>query len=96
MGMVEKMHKPTSDRIIVAPTWSNVGMKHPEQNIIKGKEICSLSRFAPGTIETLDLPLVVLCGVKMQAGTSRSMNTIEPIAQELLEASDGRALPHFT
>jgi hypothetical protein len=94
--MVEKMHKPTSDRVIVSPTWSIVGTKHPKQNIIKGKEICSLSHFAPGTIEALDLPFVVLCGVKMQAGTSRSMNTIKPIAQELPEAIDGRALPYLT
>jgi hypothetical protein len=32
----------------------------------------------------------------MQAGTSRSMNTIKHIAQELPEAIDGRALPYLT
>jgi hypothetical protein len=93
--MVEKMHKSTSDKVIVATTWRNVGTKHPKQNIIQGKEICSLSRFAPGTIEALDLPLVILGGAKMHVGTSRSVNTIKPVAQELPKASDGRALPHL-
>jgi hypothetical protein len=93
--MVEKMHKSTSNGVIVATTWRNVGMKHPKQNIIQGKKICSLSHFAPGTIEALDLPLVVLGVVKMHVGTSRLVNTIKPVAQELPEVSDGRALPHL-
>jgi hypothetical protein len=33
-GMVEKMHKATSNGIIVATTWRDVGMAHVEQDII--------------------------------------------------------------
>jgi hypothetical protein len=93
--MVEKMHWPTSNKDIIVTTWRNIGTEHPEQYIIKGKEIGSLSRFAPGVVETLDLVLVVLGGVKMQVGTSRKVNTIECVTQELPKASEGRVSRHL-
>jgi hypothetical protein len=49
--MVEKMHKTTSNGIIVSTIWRDVGMEHTEQDIIKWEKIGSFSRFAPGDVE---------------------------------------------